>query len=680
MSNPKEILPPKLDENYEAENHTISTKIGSLIFGVFKSFNEKISKTVKDDSYIELSNNEAAQSKVRLSAGGQVLIKSSDSLAINSANNIDISVKGVKQEVIAGDSKTMVKGNTVHVDGSQTKEQQDAANEIYKSHVKIQEARLKALDKKGEMVACPICNTKHAVDKKSDIVDGTFAFIRKYVPSFCSFNIDLFQWLSQTLVSPFLSIVNNIGLSESKGCGSSGCKGGMVESPVSKMKAADAASKTALKQESDNLTKQSQKISGGSIAKSIPGDVITKIGLKKNDLKAYKNLGVTIPYGFSWKPSRTVSGNLYMSSEGTTDTVAFTPPAVQENGGSIMLDVCQKFTINAGSPGIDFLSTGRFNVQSGDIVMTATEGEAVFGSGNKTTIKGKNVFIDADDKSGQSGFGIQARNTMIHGSLNVRGDAAFKGHLTTDGAISTPYLIVPSMRAKTTLGANSRFVQGTANWSYAGASLQIVNLAKDILTKYSKLDYLTQPVTGAINLTMEFYNCITHKFPVDGITGIFVGTCALGPCAGFIFNFPHSHTNTGSDHFHEFSSPKASYWNNRKGWGEERMAGSPIPTPAPAMGDNVSPGPFGKSGGCGGGGLYTKNRNENYNLNIDDPNGGLDYIPLNIKRNPDGDLIPTPRSSFIYGISTGSINSSSTNNSTPPPYNTNTPKPTTEDC
>jgi hypothetical protein len=657
--------PPKLDKNTHMDEHSINTEVGSLIFAQADTFDETKSKTIKSDSYIEVSNNEKVQSKLKIHAGGQVLLQSADSLSLNVGNNIDISVKGNKQEAIAGDVRSMKKGDHVHLDGAHTKEQQDAANQIYQSHARIQEARMQAMDTKGQMVACPVCSNEHAVDTKSDTIDALFAWLRKILPPFFCFPFDTLQYVLHVLISPFLSIVQNIGLSGPSGCGSSGCKNGQVESPVEKMKAADKATANAIKQESENLTKNAKILSGGNKAQQIGGDVVYKIGYKKNDLPAYKNLGVTVPYGFCWKPSRTQSGNLYMSSEGTADTISFNQPQVHENGGSVLLDVANKFQINVGSPGIDVLTSGRFTVQSGDVVITATQGEAVFGSGNKTTIKGQNVFIDADDKSGKSGFGIQAKHTMVGGSFNVRGDAAFKGHLTTDGSISTPHLIVPSMRGKVTVGSTSKFTTEKAEWQYGGKALHISNLVKDITLKYNPAngtDY-SKTLTALINLTAEYYNEIMLSIPVEPtITGICV-VAGFGASTGIVLNFPHVHQLWGHDHFHEYTSPKASYWNDRHGWGQERMAGSPIPTPAAAMGDNLSPGPDSKPGGCGGGGLYTRNRNENYGLDPLNPSGGLDWIPLDIQRKPDGTLTPTPRTSLIYGISGYPF--------TPPPWNGN---------
>jgi len=644
---------PLLNETTEKETHGVFTKGGGLFFNIYRFLTGK-SLIPRDESYIELSNNEKAQSKIRVSAGGAILISSSDNLTMSASKDVNVSVKGDYQEVIAGKKKTIYKDKKQTQHGTQTKKEVQAANELQKVTENIQQQRLNALDTKGTMVTCPVCNTKHLVDEKSSVVDEFFDLIRDNLPPYFCFPIDVLQFLARTLVSPVLSIVRNIGLTGEKGCGSPACKNGMVESPVAGVRAADKATAQAIKENAETIKKHEKALgTGGQEIIVKKSDLLFKVGLKKNSVPTYKKKGHHV-FGFYFTPGSKGKGHtLAMGSKGSAPKIVYCPP--QRTHGSLMFEVANNFTINAGSPGVNIQTSGRFQTMAGDVIINATEGEAVLSSDNVTTIKGKNIILDANDTSGDTGLAIQSTHTMVHGSFNVRGDASFKGHLTTDGALSTPYLIVPSMRTESSASASSKFKTEGANWNGVAAGLAGANLAKDLIFRYIMTGYVAS-YGGLTALVMETYDLIKTSATLEpNFTGIYVGLCAnaagLGTSWGGIINFTHNHTLAGHDHSHSVTSPKASYWNNRKGWGQERMGGSPIPTPAPVNGDSPSPGPKSKPGGCGGGGLYTKARNENYQVPPLDPFNGQNYLQIPIKRTPDGDLIPTPVFSGTIGVS-----------------------------
>ena len=640
---------PRLDKGYKLENHGLFTAIGGLVFAVLNSFNPNKSNVVQDNSYIELSNNETAQSKIRISSGGHILVNAAENLTLGASKHMNVSVKGDSQEVVAGNKTLIVKGDYKISKGNQDDKEMEAAKKIQEITEKIQEARLRALKQKGQPTQCPVCNVTHLVDNKSALVDGIFDFIRKILGPFFCFPFDTIHRLVGTLVSPILSQKKNIALTGSAGCGSPACKSGMVESPVNAMKAADKAVTDAIKQNEKDISKYSEQLgTGGNEGKAYKGDVLFRFGLKKNNAPAYSENGHHV-FAFYLEPGKNGNGStLALGSRGSAPKITFAPP--QRTHGSVMFDVSNNFTVNAGSPGIDMQTTGRFNIMSGDLILNANQGEAVFGSGNVTTIKGKNIIIDADDQSGDSGLSIQSQNTLVNGSFNVRGDAAFKGQVTTDGAVSTPFLIVPSMRSESTVSCSSKMKAEGAVWNIPAAVLSNKNLAKDVVLRYTKSGYATS-MTGIFSLTVEVVDAIMQSMVIEPYpTGIFAGMGTTGPCSGWIFNWKHTHMTVGGDHSHEVTIPKGSYWHNRKAWGQERTAGSPVPTPNPAMGDSMAPGPRSKPGGCGGGSLYTKNRNENYKLNPLDPFNGSNYIKYPITRSPDGTLNPAPVFSVMYGI------------------------------
>ena len=490
-------------------------------------------------------------------------------------------------------------------------------------------------------------------------------FISKMViPYFC-FPIDLLYFILKLIVSPILTPKKNIGLTGEKGCGSPGCKKGMIESMIGPMKAADKATTEGIKSNSVEILKNENKIkNAGSEPEVIQKDKVLKIGLVKNDLNPYVQKGNHV-IAFSLEPGKNNPDNLALYSKGSCPKIVFCEP--QRWDGNYSIDVANKMVISAGSPGVDIETSGRFSARTGDILLNATQGEAVLSSGNLTTIKGKNIILDANDMSGDAGISIQAPNTMINGGLSVRGNVAFKGHVTMDGAVSTPFLIVPSMRTGSTTSSSSKMKVEGANWVASATALAAANLGKDLIFRYIMTGYI-MTIAGLYALFCEVYDVLMQSMTLEPlITGIFFGyaACAVGggPAFGVVYNFKHNHLMVGADHDHTVTVPKSSFWNTKKAWGGERQGAGPVPSPAPANGDSPSPGPKSKNGSCGGGGLYVKNRNESYKLPPLDPFQGLNYLKVPIQRNKDGSLLRTPQFSVVYGLSAFNNGNANTVNS-----------------
>jgi hypothetical protein len=638
------------NKSAEESTHQLGSEGGGFKVRKLWSRGEDSSNVPKNDSYVLIQD--WWGSLIRF-WHNHIIVRTPGDYTTNVGSNRFESTKGDAQRVIGGDSRKVTLGDEKQVKGKQNEKEIEAAKKLNDINKKVQKARADAAEQNKTKQPCPVCNQRHLVDRMSDNLISVFDTIEKYlglVIPFKCFPFDIIALLLSLLAAPFLSLAQNFGL-RGKGCQSPGCKDAMVEVP--NLKKVDKAGADAIKAEQANISKWSKQLaSGGSETVTYKTDVMVKIGLQKNDpdLKdIYREVG-SHTFPMRWVPSENKPDVLAYDSKGSAKRVLFLPP--QRTQGSWMYDVANNFTINAGAPGIDLQTSGQLTADVGSISLKAGSGEAYIGSNNVTTIKGKNVIIDASDSSGDAGVVVQSPHTMFQGSLNVRGDVAFKGHLTTDGALSTPHLIVPSMRTESTTNATSKFKTEGANWAAAACVINGANLAKDVVLRYVFPGYITT-MAGVVALATEVYDLINTCAQIEPFpTGIYAGFCAnaAGPGVswGLIWNFKHNHIRAGEDHSHTVTSPKASYWNTRRGWGGERMAGSPIPTPAPGFGDSMSPGPKSKSGGsCGGGGLWTKIRNDNYNLG-DDPFNGGNYVPAPIIRQPDGTILPTPQFSYLY--------------------------------
>lgn len=648
----------------EKENHGIFTKVGALNFNVMKTNNDGTGSNVETEtSYISLQDKWSSMLKLFY---GNVVLKAINNLSLYTSKHLNVSVKGDRQEAISGSSVEYIKGDSKRVIGTQTDSEIAAAKELNTINNAIQTARVDAVSNtKGTMVACPICSVTHLVDNKQGISDGIFGLIRKNLPPYFCFPLDTIQKLTSVLISPFLSQKKNIAFTGTKGCGSPGCKNGMIESPINAMKSADSATTRALKQNAEKIKKSEQQLkTGGTELTTVKQDMVFKIGLAKNNSVAFAKRGHNV-FGLSLQAGPNSPEYLAINSKGSAPKIVHCPP--QRTTGSLMFDVSNNFTVNAGSPGIDLQTSGRFNIMAGDVVVNATEGEAVFSSGNVTTIKGKNIIIDANDSSGDSGVSIESDQTMVHGGFSVRGNAAFKGHVTADGSLSVPHLIVPSMRTESSPSAPSKSKTEGANWGFGGIKAAATCLTKDLAFRYLMNGYI-MTISGVYSLVRETYDLALLSTYYEWRTSGF----GIGYGYVTLFNKTHNHSMCGMDHTHSVTTPLASYWNTRKGWGQERVGACPVPTPCPGFGDSPSPGPKSKPGGCGGGGLYVKDRNERYNLDLNDAYSGNNYIHVPITRKPDGSIstingkTDSPNFSWVYSYSGIPVNDINRNNAITP--------------
>ncbi len=673
MSNPKKA------NVYNKREGFFNSLVGSIELNTDITKDPSGSSVPSNNSFINIKD--YWQSLIQL-ISGNIIISAVSNLSLYAAKHMNISVKGTQQTVIAGDKIEYVQGDVKTHHGKQGEEQKKAAKDLDDANMAVQQRRIQAIQNaQGQKVPCPVCSTVHLVDRNPGrLVDKIFSWLYKNIPFFC-FPLDIVQKVLKAIIAPLgLSPVQNIALTGGKGCGSPGCMDGQIESPLAGLKAADAETDAAMKENTEKVNSASIKLGagGGKLFGPYKTDVLFKTGLKKNTVPAYTKKGHhVIAFALTNNKAENALGsaNLALDSTGSCKRVIYCEPTRTQ--GNMFFDIANNFTINAGTPGINLQTGGRVRIDAGDMLMTANEGEAVFGSGNLTTIKGKNIVLAAQDFSGESGVSIESSQTMVTGGFSVKGNAAIKGHLTTDGSLSVPHLICPSMRTEGTSNASSKFVTEGANYYPLNLTLKTSNFLKDLLFRYIMTGYMMS-LQGLVALTMEVYDLAMSSGLFDtsalGTTGLGIGTAftAFGPAPvvcfppfGFLLNLKHNHTRCGNDHSHTHTSPLASYWNTREAWGSERQGAAPIPTVPPPYGDSPSPGPKSKPGACGGGGLYVKARNENYNLNLDNPyffnNQINSYLPIPIKRSPDGNTFMTypsggsgkgipPVYSRVYGV------------------------------
>jgi hypothetical protein len=605
--------------------------------------------------------------------GGTITLKATSDLCIAAGQNFWLTVTNDAQFVYGGDKHEYIKGDHSKQFGQQNDKQRKAAKALQKLTSAIDKKKVDTITQHpGEDMICPTCKQKFLTDRAQAITDKAFKTLKKYLPH-CSDSLDVFQKYINMLVVPFLSPESNISLNGGKGCGSPGCKNGIVKSKQSSVQAGNDAAMQAYNSSKDEIAAQQKAMgAGGSNVQSFAGDVHVKLGVH-NDAPVF-SLGEhdTKPFGFL---NANGGRGFRYDSKGNCKMVIYSPCMI--NPGSLFYEVGNKMTLKAGAPGIDILTNGMFDVKAGGICVNATDGEAVLTSQNKTTIKGKNVIIDAKDRSGDSGVLIEADSTMVKGKFNVAGDMALKGSLMMDGGLFVTHITCPGERIPTASSGSSHQVHSTANWNnpilpngikynaFDRAYKAILRNPAWFLTMAilhpSKIQTLAEETYSDACLDMVVDNAFLptgYAMVLDYFTQTPLavetdfGPGIVIPARIPIYNYTHNHGSPGDDHTHDYTAHVGHNHGNATASRAARPDPSHVPTPAKPTGMGAKPGhkTMGDLGSCGGGGAFgrvnkaTSARNANYGINGNPYNGN--YVDAVAEFNPDGSLKVTPKFSL----------------------------------
>jgi len=630
-------------KNTETYKDSIQGRESGVQF-FFKTINQKGSKLLFDKSYLLIQNSYKTLIKI---FQGNISMNGGGDININAGHNIHMSSQDIQ---ITSDGKFGLynKKGKIDINGKHSDEESAKIKQYTELLEKINQAAHTAFDNtKSEKIRCTNCAQQHLVDDKSDsyaIILGSIKSVTDNFP-YLKGPFAVIRWLITKVYVALLSVRSNLSLNMGKGCGP-GCEAGMKDGMANKLKASEDAIKKEMEDLSEIMNKLTVDLNPNSTgAETFEHGKMIIVGDPAHSSKIvpYKKNGYH-SFPMNLRVSDAIRSKLRVSTEGNCPKIAFLPPQ-QSPYGNLGITVANNFKVTAGVNGIDFLSTGEIAIKGGSVHINGSEGEVSLTSKNLTTIGGGNVLIAADNKSGDTGVCIDSKHTFVRGAFNVNGDTAMLGGLTIDGALSVNYLNCPSMAAPTTMNGPDDFTTHGAKWGYQGTALNSANFALK-LTNYKSMPGLMMKPLGIVDIFMEVYNLAIMAIPIEVLnTGVFVGVSAGfggGVCAGYIWNYPHTHSIPPFDHQHETDVPNGGYWKRADGAGQARAAGNPSPTPAPTSGTFGRPGNKSWGGGCGGGGLYSKVRNQNYGINSDDAFNGGNYVTTTVTRNTDGSIYPPP--------------------------------------
>jgi hypothetical protein len=545
-------------------------------------------------------------------ATGATLLWSHGDMAVDADGDLSLSSKGNKQDVVLGNNRVYTHGDSVFLTGVQLNEQREAATKLQETVSKIEKAKIdKIKSTKGTEVGCPTCEKEYLINKKSGFISRVEKTVRKYTPPYFGYPVDILFWVFGKLVSPKLD--KTTGNSMLGGtCGNKGCKNGIIESAKGKLDAGNAAAVQEAERQSATMDQHASKLKGGNHTMVATGDVILQAGLVPNNSDAFAEVGYnTNEFMHELNTNRT-----YFTVSGAKNSkkVANTNPSMTI--GNMNIIASNKLFLNAGSPGLEILTKGQGNLQFGGVSIIATDGELLLTSNNVTTIKGKNLILDADDRTGTGGIQIRSRNTLVGGALHVNGNSSTIGSVSIDGNLSAPFLITRSMRLQTAKSGSTKVINNAANWAGTAQAMEVADKVVQTINKYVMPGNLLDP-DGIFTLALETWNSVWQssviEFPVP--TGLYFGGCAnaAGPGVswGYVWNYKHSHNLCPQSHNHDHTVPMGKYFDDRESWAQARTDASSIPTSSHESGDAGTPGPKSNGGACGGGGFGFGSPNSN---------------------------------------------------------------------
>jgi hypothetical protein len=590
------------------------------------------------------------------------------------------------QRVVQNDDHRVVFGDSTDQHGKASSKQVEAAKNLQKATTAIDQKKMDTIkNTEGQEVPCPNCSQEVLTDRGYCLLDLAVSLIRLAIPNF-PYPLDILQQILDFLGIQFLTPQTVKELNGGQGCGSPGCNAGMVKSPQEPIQKANEQAANDLKSQQQQLGQYQKDMgSGGSkVIGPFMGDVSLHVGhpeamntsptvvLKDNGTTPFALTNKTTPQGVGYIPS----------TVGNCKQAIYSDPLI--NPGSFSLTVNQKFDLTVGSPGVTVKTSGKYEMMGSVVDVSATEGELMLRSRNKTTLAGKNVIIDGNDGSGDSGIHLNAKNVYVSGALHIQGDHAIKGHLSMDGGLTTTHITCPGERVASAPSGSPHQVHSSPTWSTPTNGFQaLVYDAYDKIYKKASRDLFNLLSLNIINgmaeiktLIEEAYHSIMIKLPIDNTTLptgygttwfappgsptgaplLIVGVTKTGiPVKGFvipgqtlpIFTFPHNHNSPGDNHSHDYTSLLSHPVGNNTTARAARPEPSNVPSPAKSTGHGSKPGhknmgslclpcinPFGGHG----------KRNAGYGLGPDDSNAfpGTNYVPADGKFDQYGNLTPPP--------------------------------------
>lgn len=591
-----------LDENIEnssqqAQANIIQSSEGSLSMVSHIVKDPENSITHKDQGYVRLADK-----------NGNHQTMTADGTFHNVAGSFTKKIAGTAYTTVRGGEERLVNGvtNLIHKDdyylqvGRQSEKEHQVAIELQQTLGQIHQDQQDYIQNHAQdsyTLDCPVCQTEY-LDNNS-CISSILGFVRTLIPPYFSFALDLLDFIGGAASAVLPSSKTAFSLNGGS-CGNPFCKNGKIPDVLPAILAANEASIQQLRRRQPEIQDlENQLGQGGSFMLRGSKDIYLGAGLGDiNNCNPYTSVGYN-NFSAELKPADKTPTNCILKSNAYESHMHTDPPQIP--GGNFVIHANNKVSVIAGSPGIDISTQGKLKINVGDLELAATSADLILSSKGTSILKGTGVILEAGSEN-SGGIILRSKRTLAEGSLSVTGDAAFKGSVTMDGELSTPFLVVPSMRTKSTLSSGPDAVTNDAHWGAGAIAVYDENVAKNAITHYAEPGYLTT-ISGILHFAKSIYTSAAFTTFLEILP---TGICITDEGIGIVYNYVHNHGLSPQDHTHDVSIPKGSYTNDLGSWAQERGQNNFVPIPARSHGDSTSPGPrsHGSCGLCGSAGGF----------------------------------------------------------------------------
>jgi hypothetical protein len=616
-------------------------------------------------------------------AGGIVLRSIAD-LNIDIGKNYIFTVKGDAQYVYCGNKHEYIQGDSTQLRGDHSTGGRQASKNLQKILKEVHDKKKEAFENAGPTeVACPHCKAKLLTDRSSAVAQSILNTLQKYIFAYTPFNITKLSKYLGLLINPFLSQTTSLSLSNGKGCKHPNCKNGIMKSNGKNYDKANETARKEIEARQDEITAQEEKLKPNSSVQHYSGNTVIKCGHDMWDADPYaKGYGPPMVTGFEANQRE-----MYYSQKGSRKEAYYHIGVDSPPDGDLGIEAAVRIHMEAGAGGIQMSTNGHGSWEAGSHTFVSNKGDTHLASAGQMTLKGKQVKIDGNDRTGDDGIQLNAHGVFATGKLSVGGDLGVKGLLRAEGGVYTPTIITRSTQHQTEVNSACDPVSHTPTWNTPpplsngdqakqynifSEALQILNTILDGLDYILTLAWLQNAITRAINgvkvqtildnqnLPTGYFlawNYMAQKplatFHIDPDTGTLVEGIVV-PAFGPIYNSPHNHPQISGDHNHFHEHPATISYSTTKGLHANSPSPSHVPTPCPEP-CGTMPGPQTMGDSCGGGGAAFINatnsnietaittRNSYYGIDGSDAFQGTNYVQTSAVFNSDGTFQEDPQ-------------------------------------
>lgn len=432
----------------------------------------------------------------------------------------------------------------------------------------------------GDDVKCPWCSGNILVKRVGKILSHIAGFLQR------SFSIKI-----PTGVLNYIKEHTPVSKTAARKGPCDVCKGkGTIKDPAAKGRAAAQQVANNLKNNSDQLAEQENKLApfGGNKYTIVQGHETLEVGLSFNDIPAYSVIqNARTRHKGIISHSKLGQNGAPMFPEGATDCnyiQGTNPPAIP--GGHYFIKCSNKFSLLAGAQGIDITTGGALTISGG--ITTITGPEITIGTqtgpltleGETVNINGKSIEVAPSDG-----------DFFVRGKISNTGDLSVGGHAHLE---SVSFIHAECVGTKQTIDEASPNDLQTGPAFYGSLGVEGIlqaslDLSAHVLAIASEPEKIKNAVGVAsiLNLVDKILNLTYMGTPFELLpTGFIlpgtpmvleiVGTGEVVPSTGdpgkititavavplapvLLHNFPHTHSIPDLKHSHSVMLPDMDY-------------------------------------------------------------------------------------------------------------------------